>query len=249
MQEKELNVIDHLEELRKRLIISAVAFIVFFIISFIFVEDIYNWFVKDLDTKLIVLGPSDILWIYFMLSGVIALAGAIPVIALQIWLFVRPALLPHEVKAALAYIPALFLLFIGGLSFGYFVIFPTMLQFLINLGEGMFEASFTAEKYFSFLLNMTLPFAVLFELPVIAMFLTSLGLLNPYVLRKMRRYAYFVLIVIAVCITPPDFISDFLVIVPLLLLYEVSLTLSKIVYKRKMKREAQLEEILASEEA
>lgn len=248
MEDKELNIIDHLDELRKRLIITAVAFFIFFIVSFIYVEKIYYWFVKDLNFELMVLGPSDIIWIYFMLSGVVAIAATIPVIALQLWMFVKPALRPNEVKVTLSYIPALFILFIGGLAFGYFVIFPTILQFLIELGEGMFITSFTAEKYFSFVFNMTIPFAFLFELPVVTMFLTSIGIINPYVLQKLRKYAYFVLVVIAVSITPPDFMSDFLVTVPLLLLYEVSISLSKIVYKRKVKRDSLREESLNNEE-
>lgn len=78
----------------------------------------------------------------------------------------------------------------------------------------MFEANFTADKYFRFVMNMTLPFGVLFELPVVIMFLTSLGILNPYVLTKIRKYAYFVLVVISVIISPPDFMSDILVTIP-----------------------------------
>lgn len=236
MTDKELNMIDHLGELRKRLIITAVSFIGFFIVGFLYVEEIYSWFVRDLEVKLIVLGPSDIIWVYFMLAGVIAIAGTIPVLASQIWLFVKPALKPYEIKVTLSYIPALFILFLTGLSFGYFVIFPTVLSFLVELSGDMFVTNFTAEKYFHFLMQMTLPFALLFELPAIAMFLTSIGIINPYVLSKIRKYAYFILIVISVIISPPDFISDILVTIPLLLLYEISISLSKIVYKRRQKR-------------
>ncbi|MBN8200155.1 twin-arginine translocase subunit TatC [Bacillus sp. NTK034] len=236
MEEKELNLVEHLDELRKRLIITASAFILFFIAGFVFVEDIYKWLVRDLDVKLIVLGPSDIIWVYFMLATVIAVAGTIPVLALQTWLFVKPALTAAERKISLSYVPALFILFIIGLCFGYFVIFPTVLSFLVELGGEMFEANFTADKYFRFVLNMTLPFGVLFELPVVIMFLTSLGIINPYVLTKIRKYAYFVLVVISVVISPPDFMSDILVTIPLLLLYEISINLSKIVYKRKLKK-------------
>ena len=236
MADKELNMVDHLDELRKRLIISAIAFILFFIAAFIFVEEIYQWLVRDLDMKLIVLGPTDILWIYFIIAGVIAIAASIPVITFQVWSFVNPGLLPHERKTTLQYIPALFLLFILGICFGYFVIFPTVLTFLIGLGGEMFMTSFTAEKYFRFLINMTLPFAFLFELPAIAMFLTSIGILNPYGLAKVRKYAYFILVVIAVLLSPPDFISDILVAIPLLLLYEISISLSKFIYKRRQKR-------------
>ncbi|MBO0958265.1 twin-arginine translocase subunit TatC [Neobacillus sp. MM2021_6] len=240
MEDKELNLVDHLEELRKRIIISALAFVVFFIIAFIYVDDIYKWFVGD--QKLLVLGPSDIMWIYFMLAGVVALAGTIPVLALQIWLFVKPALRPVERRITLSYVPALFLLFIIGLAFGYFAIFPMVLNFLVNIGQDMFVTNFTAERYFSFILNMTLPFGVLFELPVVVMFLTSLGIINPFVLSKIRKYAYFVLIIIAVVITPPDFMSDFVVTLPLLLLYEVSINLSKFVYRKRLKKQQEAEQ-------
>ena len=245
MDDKELNLVDHLEELRKRIIISALAFVVFFIVGFIYVDDIYKWFVGT--TKLMVLGPSDIMWIYFMLATVVAVAGTIPVLALQIWLFVRPALRPIERKITISYVPALFFLFIIGLAFGYFIIFPMVLDFLVNMGKDMFVTNFTAERYFSFIMNMTLPFGVLFELPVVVMFLTSLGIINPFVLSKIRKYAYFVLIIIAIVITPPDFMSDFVVTVPLLLLYEISINLSKFVYRKRLKnqQEDELDEEVA----
>ncbi|MDR6122689.1 sec-independent protein translocase protein TatC [Bacillus sp. SLBN-46] len=245
MEDKELNLVDHLEELRKRIIISALAFIVFFAFGFIYVDDIYKWFVRDLEVKLMVLGPSDIIWIYFMLATVVAVAGTIPVLALQIWLFVKPALRPVERRITLSYVPALFFLFLIGLSFGYFVIFPMVLKFLVNIGGDMFVTNFTADRYFSFIMNMTLPFGVLFELPVVVMFLTSLGIINPFVLAKIRKYAYFVLIIIAVVITPPDFMSDFVVTLPLLLLYEISINLSKFVYRKRLKKQKEDELIEA----
>jgi sec-independent protein translocase protein TatC len=242
MEDKELNLVDHLDELRKRLIVSVAAFLIFFVVGFVFVEDIYQWFVRDLDVKLIVLGPSDIVWIYFMIATVIALAGTIPVLAMQIWLFVKPALKPIEKKLTLSYIPALFILFIVGLTFGYLVIFPIIMDFLVQLGGDMVVTNFTAEKYFRFIMYTTLPFGFLFELPVVTMFLTSLGVINPYSLQKVRKYAYFVLVLVAVVISPPDVMSDTIVSIPLLFLYEISINLSKIVYKRKLKKEKQWEE-------
>ncbi|MCM2531908.1 twin-arginine translocase subunit TatC [Neobacillus pocheonensis] len=241
MEDKELHLVDHLEELRKRIIISALTFVVFFIVGFIYVDKIYKWFVGDM--KLMVLGPSDIIWVYFMLATVVAVAGTIPVLAFQIWLFVKPALKPIERKVTLSYIPALFFLFLIGLSFGYFIIFPMLLKFLVSIGGNMFVTNFTVDRYFSFIMNMTIPFGVLFELPVVVMFLTSLGVINPFVLSKIRKYAYFVLVIIAVVITPPDFMSDFVVTLPLLLLYEISINLSKIVYRKKLKKQSE-EEII-----
>lgn len=233
MDNRDMDLIGHLEELRKRIIITLGTFILLFIISFLYVQEIYSWLVQDIPVKLAILGPSDILWVYFLLASVVALAGTIPIAAHQIWLFVRPALKESEQKITLAYIPALFLLFVGGISFGYSIIFPIVFQFLLSLSEGVMMTYFTTDKYFRFVVHMTLPFGFLFELPVVMMFLTSLGVLNPYRLQKMRKYAYFILILTAVFITPPDFLSDILVVIPLLFLYECSVLLSKVVYRRK----------------
>lgn len=237
MNQTQMNVIDHLSELRKRIIFTVVAFLVFFILGFIYVQEIYQFLVKDLEGKLAMLGPSDIIWIYMVITGVFAIACTIPVAAFQIWQFVKPALTKNEQKITLAFIPALFFLFILGIAFGYLVLFPIVLSFLLNLAGDQFETFFTAEKYFRFMLNLTLPFGFLFEMPVVVMFLTKLEIINPYKLVKARKISYFVLIVISIFITPPDFISDFLVIIPLLLLYELSILLSKVVYRKKQTSE------------
>lgn len=168
-----------------------------------------------------------------MIAGVLAIAATIPVAAFQTWRFVAPALTDHERRTALFYIPGLFIFFILGIVFGYFVLFPLVLQFLIGLSAGHFQTMFTAEHYFRFMMNLTLPFGFLFEMPLIVMFLTSLGILNPAKLSKMRKISYFALIVVSVVITPPDFISDVLVIVPLLVLYELSISLSAFIYRKK----------------
>ncbi|QCJ41007.1 twin-arginine translocase subunit TatC [Bacillus sp. S3] len=236
MNNHEMDLIGHFEELRKRLIYILGTFILLFILSFVFVQDIYNFLVQGLEVKLAILGPSDILWVYLILSCICAISGTIPMAAYQIWLFVRPALKAAERKITLAYIPALFILFLVGICFGYFVIFPMVYKFLLSLSADMFMTFFTTEKYFRFLIHTTLPFGFLFELPVIIMFLTSLGVLNPYRLQKIRKYSYFGLIVTAVIITPPDLLSDILVVIPLLFLYECSVLLSKVVYRRKQRQ-------------
>ncbi|WP_144529972.1 twin-arginine translocase subunit TatC [Peribacillus simplex] len=238
MTNQEMLLVEHLGELRKRLIYTLVAFIVFLFGSFIYVQEIYAWLIRDLNHNLAVLGPSEILWVYFMISGVIAIALTIPIAAHQTWLFVKPGLSEKERKTALSYIPGLFVLFITGLSFGYFVVYPTVLSFLLSLSEGQFETMFTSEKYFKFMINLTLPFGFLFEIPLVVMFLTSLGVINPMILSKARKISYFLLIVVSILITPPDLISDILVIVPLLVLYECSVTLSKIVYRKKIKKQS-----------
>ncbi|TLS37139.1 twin-arginine translocase subunit TatC [Pseudalkalibacillus caeni] len=235
--DRDLYLAEHLEELRRRLIITTGFFLIFFIVFFVYVENIYEFLIKDLEDKLAILGPADILWVYFLISGVFAIAFTIPIAAYQIWKFVLPALDPNERKSTLLLIPSLFILFLTGIGFGYMIVFPTVLSFMQNMSTGHFETFYTTEKYFRFMINLTFPFGVLFELPAVILFLTSLGILNPARLAKTRKIAYFILIVTAVLITPPDFISDFLVMVPLLLLYEVSITLSRVVYRKKLRKE------------
>ncbi|MBI0579903.1 twin-arginine translocase subunit TatC [Neobacillus cucumis] len=228
------HLLGHLEELRSRIIKTLVAFVFFLIVSFCFVKEIYLWLVQDMDRKLAILGPSDILWIYMVIAAVISIALTIPVAAYQTWRFVSPALKQEEKRVTLRFIPGLFLLFLLGISFGYFVLFPMVLKFLTSLSGGQFVTMFTAEKYFRFMINLILPFGFLFEMPLVVMFLTKLGILNPKRLAKARKVSYLALIVIAVVITPPDFLSDFLVTIPLLVLYELSITLSRVVYRKKL---------------
>ncbi|MTH54565.1 twin-arginine translocase subunit TatC [Bacillus mangrovi] len=235
MEDRELSLVGHLEELRKRIILVLISFLVFMAAAFFYVETIYEFLIKDLDGKLAILGPSDVLWVYFMISGTAAVALTIPIAAYQAWRFVLPALGPVERKAALALIPALFLLFLTGIAFGYLIVFPILLNFMQQLSAGHFQMFYTTEKYFRFMMNSTLPFGVLFEMPAVILFLTSIGLINPNRLVKARKISYFALIVVSVLITPPDFISDLLVMVPLILLYEFSVSLSKVVYRRKLK--------------
>lgn len=237
--EKEMNVVEHLTELRKRLIITAIFFVIFFIIGFIYVKDIYYFFESGIDFKLTITSPGEIIWIYIMIASIIAIVGTIPVLSIQLWLFIKPGLTKNERRVSLSYVPAVFLLFVFGLVFGYILFLKLILPFLLSLNDDMFNELFTVEKYFRFMLRMTLPFALLFEIPIVTMFLTSLGLLTPQFLRRVRKYAYFVLLIVGGIVTPPDVFLQILVALPLFVLYEVSIYLSAIVYRRKQKKHAE----------
>ncbi|MBB5173613.1 twin-arginine translocase subunit TatC [Texcoconibacillus texcoconensis] len=236
MTEENMNILDHLDELRKRIMVVLTTFILIFIIAFIFVGDIYDWFVKDLEAigmTLTVLGPFDIIWVYLYLAGVIAIMVSIPILLWQIWSFIRPALTKKEQKVSLLYIPFSLLLFILGLTFGYFIVRPLVLNFLIGLGEGDFQMMFTTKEYFKFVIRMTVPFSILFEMPLVIMFLTNIGVVTPEGLKRNRKYAFFGLVVISVLVSPPDFVSDVLVIIPLYILYEISIRLSALVFRKR----------------
>ncbi|UQD50988.1 twin-arginine translocase subunit TatC [Bacillus methanolicus] len=230
---EEMYVTEHLEELRKRILITAGSFFIFFIIGFVYVKDFYKFLTKNLTFKLVVLGPGDVLWVYFSISAVFAAIFTIPIAAWQIWKFVKPGLHPSEQKGVVFYIPVLFSFFIVGLLIGYYVVVPNILNFLTLLGRDMFITNYTVDKYFSFIFNLVVPFAAFFDLPVVIMFLTKIGIVKPFYLQKIRRYAYFILVIIACCISPPDFVSHISVSIPLILLYECSVLASKVVYKGK----------------
>ncbi|MDF2722661.1 MAG: tatC [Paenibacillus sp.] len=227
-----MHMLSHLNELRRRLIWTAVTFLAAVAAAFTFVRPIYQWLSRDVEQKLVILGLTDVVWIYLLIAGVIGVAATIPVAAYQLWRFVAPALSPKERRAAIPYIPAFFLLFCAGISFGYWVIFPMLVSFLSEMAED-FETMYTAQKYFGFMVNMTVPFGFLFEMPVVVLFLTKIGLLNPKRLAKFRKLSYFLLSIVAVVLTPPDIVSDILVIIPLFLLFEISVTLSRLVYREQ----------------
>lgn len=236
LHDKEMDLTGHLSELRNRLIITGIFFILFLILGFVYVKDIYGFFEKDIDFPLNITSPGDIVWVYFTMAGLTAVIGTIPVLSLQLWLFIKPGLTSKEQRASLAYIPALFLLFVGGLIFGYIIFSQLILPFLLSLNDGMFNELFTVSNYFRFMFRVVLPFAFLFEIPIIAMFLTSLGMITPDFLRKIRKYAYFIMVIIGAIVTPPDFILQIVVAIPLFLLYEISIYLSGIVYRKKIRK-------------
>lgn len=229
----EVSLLEHLEELRQRLIWSLVFFFLAFLVTLFWSTTLYQFLTSRWTEKLIVLGPHDILMIYFKLASVGALAFSLPFWVYQVWAYVKPALRPKEARILLLYIPTVFVCFLGGLAFGFFVVSPAMLKVLLELGENAFETQLTAVNYIAFLSQTTLPLGLFFEFPVMIAFLTSLGILNSKWLVIYRRYAYFTLIVAAVILTPADLISDLALSVPLIALYEMSIGVSRMIEKRR----------------
>ena len=229
----EQTLIEHLSEFRKRLIVIIVFFIIAFLISLVFCSNIYKLLTASFNQKLVVLGPNDILSIYLMLAGICAFSLTLPFASYQIWAFVRPALEERESKVVLSYVPATFILFIAGLCFGFFFVTPALLNVLLSFGDDLFNIQLTANSYLTFIIHTSLPLGIIFELPVIVAFLTSLHILTPQYLIKNRRYGYFILLVLAVVLTPADFISDLTMAAPLILLYEASILVCKYIYNKR----------------
>lgn len=238
--EQEFTLVEHLTELRKRLIIITVAFIVSLIIGFSIAAEILN-FIKlqptAVNVEWNVFGFTDGIMIYFKCALIIAILITLPLALHQTWLFVKPGLSEKETKGTFVFIPVSFLLFLVGISFSYFILFPLMLNFMsdVNQSIGATE-TYGMNQYFTFMFNLIIPVGIVFEMPVVVMFLTKLGIVTPATLRKMRKIAYFVLVVVGVLISPPDFISDILIIIPLFVLFEISIFVSGWTFKRSGKR-------------
>jgi sec-independent protein translocase protein TatC len=186
---------------------------------------------------------TDPVKIYMQFAFLIAFIITSPVILYQLWAFISPGLSDKERKVTLSYIPVSVILFVGGIAFAYFILFPFVVEFMTSIANRLdINQVIGINEYFQFLFQLTIPFGVLFQLPVVVMFLTRLGIVTPMYLVKIRKYAYFVLVVIAAFITPPDLLSHMMVTIPLLLLYEVSIFISRISYKKVLEAE-KLQEI------
>ncbi|MCY0892262.1 MAG: twin-arginine translocase subunit TatC [Acidibacillus sp.] len=236
---QQIGLVEHLSELRKRLLIAFIFFLVALIIALIFVGNIYTYLVTPAHgLKLVVLGPGDVVQIYLSIAGVAAFAVTTPFLLWQVWRFVGPGLKLHERKYAAKMIGPTSIMFILGLSFGYYVIFPEIFHFLRVLAQMHFNVMFTATEYFEFMFNIIVPFGILFELPVVVMFLTRIGVITPMWLRKVRRYAYFAFVILGVFISPPELISHLSVVIPMVLIYELSIGISVLAYRKKLSTEA-----------
>ncbi|MEK9198599.1 twin-arginine translocase subunit TatC [Ureibacillus sp. 179-F W5.1 NHS] len=238
MEEQEYTVVEHLTELRKRLIIISSVFIVTLLIGFIFAPDILQFIksqkvAQNVDWN--VFGYTDGISIYVKCALLVSICLTLPVAMHQLWLFTKPGLTKKEASSAAKFVPLAFLLFIIGVSFSYFILFPLMLNFLDNINHSIGATeTYGMKQYFTLMFNLLIPVGIVFELPVVILFLTKLGIVTPNRLRKMRKVSYFILIVIGVMISPPDFVSDFLIIIPLLLLFEISIIVSEKTYKKQL---------------
>jgi len=264
-EEAEMGFLDHLEELRKRLFWSAVfilsAGITLFICkSWLFETVLFGprrtdfasfrawcWLsetigagqtlcVQEIRYELINTTMLGNFTTHILVSAIGGFIIAFPLVFWQGWLFIRPALKMAEVKAANGIGLSSSALFFTGVAFGYWVIAPLSLQFLGNYELGDVEARISVMSYMKTIASITLAAGLIFQLPVVVYFLSRAGLVTPEILKSYRRHALVAILVIAAVITPPDLTSQVLVALPVLVLYEVSIVISRRVVKRNAER-------------
>lgn len=237
--------IEHFGELRRRLVWVLVVFVLAMIGGFVVAKPIILYLqevepAKGLEWN--VFSPWDTLRIYFQVAIAAALIVSLPFTLYHVWAFTKPGLKENEQKATLLYIPYAVLLYLAGLSFAYFVVFPLAFSFLTALTDSLnLIETYGIAQYFSFMFNILLPIGLLFELPVVVMFLTKLRVVNPIRLQKLRRYAYLALVVLGTLVTPPDAISAIIVSLPMILLYELSVIISRVIYRKQLQADEQRE--------
>lgn len=222
----------HLRELRNRLLICVVPFVALTVV-FIPAADRLMGLLTGMGERFgyryIYLAPQELLIEYLRIAVLGAFLCCVPLILFQVWCFARPGLKRGE-KSMFAFSMVFGLLcFCLGVLFAYRITVPFMLQFLIGLSSKTVSAAISIEKYTSFLLTVFLIFGIIFELPMVSVILTNLGLIQARTLKRFRKSATVVSFVLAALITPPDIFSQVMVALPILLLYQVSIWLSALV--------------------
>ncbi len=192
--------------------------------------------------NLITTHPVDAFKIVMLVSFALGLVLALPVILYHVWAFLSPALYQHEKKVVVPVLIAAALLFLAGISLSWFVILPFTLKFLLTFQSDSFEQMIRAAEYFGFATTISLAFGAVFEVPIVILLLTALGIVTPKMLHSWRRHAAVGSVILAAFITPGgDPMTLAVFSIPLYLLYEASVLVSEVVHRRRLRKEARRE--------
>src|SRR3984957_19505554 len=244
--------LDHLVELRNRLMWSAAAILVAFLVCYQFKETIYRFlshplaqvFDGEAGRKMIATGLTEIFFTYIKVSFWAAICIAFPVVAMQIWKFVAPGLYKNEKRAFMPYLCATPILFLMGASLAYFVVIPYAFKFFVSFetpgtpGSLPIEIEAKVNEYLSLVMTLLLAFGVAFQLPVLLTLMARAGLITSQGLISKWRYAFVAMFAVAAVLTPPDVVSQCSLAIPLILLYFVSIFSCRWVERQRAKREA-----------
>ena len=245
---KETRFVDHLTELRSRLLKSLIYIFIFFIISYIFAENIYAFLVDpyakavendDVDRRLIYTALHETFITYLKVAFFTSIFVGSPFIITQIWKFVAPGLYKNEKKALLPYLIATPTLFLLGAMLVYYLVMPLAIKFILSfettsqIGNLPIQLEAKVNEYLSLIMRLIFAFGISFQLPVLLSLLAKVGLIDSIYLKKRRRYVVVIIFAVAALLTPPDPITQIGLGIPLLILYELSILSVKIIEKKK----------------
>ena len=226
-----MSLVDHLEELRWRILKSLGSVLIMSIITFNFSNELVEILIRqatslksDLNLQVLTIQGMFLLkWNLSIIGGIIL---SLPVITIQVWKFLSPGLYDKEKKILLPLILTAFLCFILGGIFAYTVVLPFSLDFFASMITADIQNNFSINYYFSFVLSLIIGAGIIFELPIVSFLFSSIGLINPTFLRNYRREAIAITVILSAIITPPDPISLIIMSIPMLILYEISIAVS-----------------------
>jgi sec-independent protein translocase protein TatC len=234
--------LEHVEELRKRLIRSILAIVLFSVIAFYFSDELITLIKLPLgDTPLHNMQVTGTFYAYLKISLIAGVVAALPVVFYQLWMFISPGLLQRERLMIIPLVTISTILFAVGGAFCFIVVLPIALAFLIGFGGGIIVNYITIGSYISFAGLLLLAFGFGFQLPILAYVLGRMGILTSRFLAKGRRYAVIIILVAGAIITPPDVFTQVLLAVPLYLLYEISIIVVRLTGRREKPEPADID--------
>ena len=228
---EKLPLVQHLIELRRSLLRSVIAIAIFFVVLFPFADEIYNFIADPIvqaipGSNLIAIGVISPFLTPLKMSLILAIYIAMPYLLYQLWMFIAPALYRHEKRLVLPLVVSSTLLFYAGIVFSFYIVFPVIFGFLAGVGPDSVNFAPDIQYYLDFILKVSFAFGVAFEVPVVTILLIIFGVTTPQKLKKNRSYIIIGSFIIGMILTPPDVISQFLIAIPIWLLFEGGLIFS-----------------------
>lgn len=231
-----MTLVDHLSELRRRIMIIVGTLVLGFIVGFYYSPIIVEYLMR-VPGELVFVYPGEAFFVHLTVALVLGIILGLPIILYQLIRFLVPGLLPKEVRALFVGLPLSLALFALGVGFAYAAILPLAYRFFVGFGTEQLLPLISIGNYVSFVLGFIIPFGVVFQLPLIVLLLTGIGVLRPDTLAQYRKYIILVIFVLAALLTPPDIVSQTMMALPMLILYEFSILLSRVVFRKKLSKD------------
>jgi sec-independent protein translocase protein TatC len=240
-QDKELGFLDHLEELRKRIIKSIISVILLSIVAYVFSERLLEFLTRPIP-EVYFMAPTEAFSTRIKISLIAGIIVSLPVIFYHAWKFITPGLFEREIRLIIPAVLSSTIFFLIGASFCFWLVLPVGIKFLMGFGTEKLKPMIQIKDYISFVSYMVLAFGAVFELPVVSYFLGRMGVITSRTLEKGRKYAVVAILVLSAAITPsPDVFSQLMLAGPLYFLYEVSIVIVKLTQKKKPNTQADAE--------
>ncbi|MBO6002482.1 MAG: twin-arginine translocase subunit TatC [Mailhella sp.] len=234
-----MGILGHLGELRRRVMRMFIAVLLGWVALYGVGDILYDYLSSPLQaclpegSKLIYTSPQGAFFTYLKVAFIASLFATCPYTFYQAWAFVAPGLYREEKRALLPLAFCSSLFFVGGAAFCFFLVFPLAFRFFMGFATDTIIPMISVEEYLSFALKLLIAFGLVFEMPLFSFFLSRFGLLTPAFMRRTRGYAILLIFIVAAILTPPDVISQMLMALPMMLLYEASIYVSKVAYREK----------------